>query len=205
MQFPAINPDRSGRSLKARLYTIVGLLNLDFRCGGDKCSLGQVVEQRRLGLVCAEQISLAIANVRLRDQLRDQSFRDPVTGLFNRCYMLETCRREFSRVAWGGQPVSVPSLDVDHFKKYNDNHGHDAGDVVPRAVGECMETTFRNEDVPYRFDGEEFVTLLHEAPIEIAARRAEQLRSRVESRIVRYLIRTCRATRSRSASRRFPM
>ena len=75
-------------------------------------------------LVCAEQISLVIANVKLRDQLRDQSIRDVLTGLFNRRYMLETCRREFSRAARAGQSISILSIDIDHFKKYNDNHGH---------------------------------------------------------------------------------
>jgi diguanylate cyclase (GGDEF)-like protein len=169
----------------------IGLLHLQFLCEqrseDGKCSTEEVAEQRRLGLVCAEQISLAIANVQLRDQLRDQSIRDTVTGLFNRRYMLETCRREFSRAARAGQPVSILSIDVDHFKKYNDNHGHDAGDTVLRAVGECMETTFRNEDVPCRFGGEEFVVILPGAPIEVAARRAEQLRSKIEALVVRYL------------------
>jgi GGDEF domain-containing protein len=60
---------------------------------------GEMAAQRRLGMICAEQISLAIANVKLRDQLRDQSIRDPLTGLFNRRYLLETCRREFARAA----------------------------------------------------------------------------------------------------------
>jgi predicted signal transduction protein with EAL and GGDEF domain len=59
-----------------------------------------------------------IANVKLRDQLRDQSIRDTLTGLFNRRYMLETCRREFVRAARIGQPVSLLSIDVDQFKKY---------------------------------------------------------------------------------------
>ena len=58
-----------------------------------------IAEQRRLGLVCAEQISLAVANAKLRDQLRDQSIRDALTGMYNRRYMLETCRREFSRAS----------------------------------------------------------------------------------------------------------
>jgi diguanylate cyclase (GGDEF)-like protein len=165
----------------------IGLLHLEFHCANDKCSTEEVAEQRRLGLVCAEQISLAIANVQLRDQLRDQSIRDPLTGLFNRRYMLETCRREFSRATRAGQPVSLLSIDVDHFKKFNDNHGHDAGDMVLRAVGECMETTFRNEDVSCRFGGEEFVVMLPGAPIEVAARRAEQLRAKVETLVVRYL------------------
>ena len=70
---------------------------------GSELSKSASAEQRRLGLVCAEQISLAIANVKLRDQLRDQSIRDALTGMFNRRYMLETCRREFSRAARAGK------------------------------------------------------------------------------------------------------
>ena len=169
----------------------IGLLHLRFDC----CSPSQnqenaasvISEQRRLGLVCAEQISLAIANVKLRDQLRDQSIRDVLTGLFNRRYMLETCRREFSRAARAGQGVSLLSLDIDHFKKFNDNHGHDAGDSVLRAVGGCLETFFRNEDVPCRFGGEEFVVVLPGATLEVAMRRAEQLRNKIEALVVRYL------------------
>jgi len=56
--------------------------------------------------------------------------------------MLETCRREFSRAARAGESVSILSIDVDHFKKYNDNHGHDAGDMVLRAVGQCLDGLF---------------------------------------------------------------
>jgi diguanylate cyclase (GGDEF)-like protein len=169
----------------------IGLLHLDFGCDhqseGEKPSKEAVLEQRRLGLVCAEHISLAIANVKLRDQLRDQSIRDVLTGLFNRRFMLETCRREFSRAARTGQSVSLLSIDIDHFKKYNDNHGHDAGDTVLRAVGHCLENIFRNEDVPCRFGGEEFVVILPGVDAGVAARRAEQLRSKVEALVVRYV------------------
>jgi diguanylate cyclase (GGDEF)-like protein len=100
--------------------------------------------------------------------------------------MLETCRREFSRAARAGESVSILSIDVDHFKKYNDNHGHDAGDMVLRAVGQCLDGLFRNEDVPCRFGGEEFVVILSGANAEVAARRAEQLRSKVEGIAVHY-------------------
>jgi diguanylate cyclase (GGDEF)-like protein len=169
----------------------IGLLNLEFRSGsgsdGEKPHREANAEQRRLGLVCAEQISLAIANVKLRDQLRDQSIRDVLTGLFNRRYMLETCRREFSRAARAGQSIGILSIDIDHFKKYNDNHGHDAGDIVLRAVGNCLENLFRNEDVPCRFGGEEFVVVLPGAETDAALRRAEQLRSKIEEIVVRYL------------------
>ena len=122
---------------------------------GEPHSAAGITEQRRLGLVCAEQISLAIANVKLRDQLRDQSIRDALTGMFNRRYMLETCRREFSRAARAGTPVGILSIDVDHFKKFNDNHGHDAGDTVLRAVGDLSEEQLprRGRAVPVRRRG----------------------------------------------------
>jgi diguanylate cyclase (GGDEF)-like protein len=166
----------------------IGLLHLEFRAGDDGVfRQSEITEQRRLGLMCAEQISLAIANVKLRDQLRDQSIRDPLTGLFNRRYMLETCRREFSRCARGRLPVAMLSIDVDHFKKFNDNHGHDAGDTVLKEVGNCLESVFRDEDVACRFGGEEFVVVLPGASLEIAAKRAEQLRGKIEGLSVRYL------------------
>ncbi len=169
----------------------IGMLHLEFVSEHGKhdetCPKESVAERRRLGLVCAEQISLAIANVKLRDQLRDQSIRDALTGMFNRRYLLETCRREFSRAARAGQSVSILSIDVDHFKKFNDNHGHDAGDTVLRAVGDLMKNSFRDEDVPCRFGGEEFVVLLPGATAEVAAQKAEELRGRVEALIVRYV------------------
>lgn len=169
----------------------IGLLHLEFGHGHpantDHPCKDTMSEQKRLGLVCAEQISLAIANVKLRDQLRDQSIRDALTGLYNRRYLLETCRREFSRAARSQQSVSILSIDVDHFKKYNDNHGHDAGDTVLRAVGDCLKSSFRDEDVPCRFGGEEFVVVLPGADAEVTVRKAEELRSKVEALVVRYV------------------
>ncbi len=167
----------------------VGLLHLEFApdtTHGIKCVHTAFAEERRLGLAAAEHISLAIANVKLREQLRDQSIRDVLTGLFNRRYMLETCRREFQRAARAGHSVSVLSIDVDHFKTFNDNHGHDAGDCVLRCVGEALHTTFRDEDVPCRFGGEEFVVLLPGALPAVAAKRAEDLRAKIEALAVRY-------------------
>ena len=166
----------------------IGMLHLEFRGeDGSELSNERTSEERRLGLVCAEQISLAIANVKLRDQLRDQSIRDALTGMYNRRYMLETCRREFSRAARAGQSVGILSIDIDHFKKFNDNHGHDAGDSVLRAVGDCMQNSFREDDVACRFGGEEFVVLLPGASLDIATRKAEELRSRIENLVVRYI------------------
>ena len=169
----------------------IGLLHLTFKdCHAgfvDSHSAKHVAEQRRLGAVCAEQISMAIANVKLREQLRDQSIRDVLTGLFNRRYMLETLRRELARAARSRISVGILSIDIDYFKKLNDNHGHDAGDTVLRTFGSCLENHFREEDVPCRFGGEEFVVVLPGATAEEAARRADSLRAEVEGLSVRYL------------------
>jgi len=167
----------------------VGLLHLEMKSHeGVSASNRKLAftEQRRLGLSAVEHISLAIANVKLRDQLRDQSIRDVLTGLFNRRYLLETARREFQRAARNNQPVAILSIDVDHFKKFNDNHGHDAGDAVLRSVGEAMTATFRGDDVACRFGGEEFVALLPGAALQDAKARAEELRAKIEGIAVRY-------------------
>lgn len=161
----------------------VGLLHLE-RAAANGGS--DFAEERRLGIACAEQISLAIANIKLREQLHDQSIRDPLTGLYNRRYLLDTCRREFARAKRNEQSVSLLSLDVDHFKKFNDNHGHDAGDAVLRVLGECLKSIFREEDVACRFGGEEFVILLPGCDLGSASLRAEDLRRRVEQLAVRY-------------------
>jgi diguanylate cyclase (GGDEF)-like protein len=143
-------------------------------------------EQKRLGLAAAEHISLAIANMKLREQLRDQSIRDALTGLCNRRYLLETCRREFLRADRSRRPLAMLSIDVDHFKTFNDNHGHDAGDTVLRSVGEALSSVFRGDDIPCRFGGEEFVVLLPGASASAAALRAEEARARIEALRVRY-------------------
>jgi diguanylate cyclase (GGDEF)-like protein len=163
----------------------IGLLHL--ASGERDLPKETVAEQRRLGLVCAEQISLAIANAKLRDQLRDQSIRDALTGMFNRRYMLEISRREFARAGRSGHCVSILSMDIDHFKKFNDNHGHDAGDTVLRAVADILKSSFQDENVVCRFGGEEFVAILPATPSEAAAQRAEEVRAKIEALIIRYI------------------
>ena len=79
-------------------------------------------------------MSLTLSNIRLREALRRQSIIDPLTGLFNRRYMDETLRRELSRAARKGVPLSLIVLVVDHFKKINDMFGHDGGDSVLRSL-----------------------------------------------------------------------
>jgi len=123
-----------------------------------------------------EQISLGLANLRLRDALRDQSIRDPLTGLFNRRYTEESLEREIARATRSGTPVALLILDLDHFKKINDTYGHSAGDHLLREVGGILRFRSRTEDVAARHGGEEFLLMLPGMDKIDAVRRAEELR-----------------------------
>lgn len=141
---------------------------------------------KKLAQLCAEQISMAIANVRMRDQLHDQSVRDPLTGLFNRRHMTESLRKGISRSQQTVAPLSLIAVDVDHFKKFNDTHGHDAGDMVLRAVGAALEQGCDRDEIACRIGGEEFMLILPDNTPEDAMTRAETLRQAVEAVSVRY-------------------
>ncbi|MEA9552721.1 diguanylate cyclase [Xanthomonas campestris] len=127
----------------------------------------------------AEQLSLALSNLRLRESLRRQSIRDALTGLYNRRYLEEALSHELARCARRDLPLSVLMLDVDHFKQFNDGQGHAGGDLLLAAVGELLLTRLRAEDVARRYGGEEFTVILPETDGEEAMRVAEQIRGHI--------------------------
>src|SRR5262249_28463606 len=132
--------------------------------------------QQEVIKIIAEQASLALANLKLREVLRTQSIRDPLTNLYNRRYMEESLERELSRAVRKNAPLSLMMIDVDHFKRFNDTFGHDAGDLVLRSLGNQLQTRLRREDIICRYGGEEFVVILPEASLDTGVKRAEQLR-----------------------------
>ncbi|MBI2757673.1 MAG: diguanylate cyclase [Chloroflexi bacterium] len=117
----------------------------------------------------------------LRDALREQTIRDPLTGLFNRRYLTETLERELSLAKRKGYSVSVIMIDIDQFKRVNDTYGHKAGDQVLKALGKIIQSRVRSSDIPCRFGGEEFVIVMPETTVEIAVQRANQIRSKFRS------------------------
>lgn len=136
----------------------------------------QLSEQAvRLARVIGDQIALAIANLRLRETLRDQSIRDALTGLYNRRYLEETLDREIRRAERSNQPLSVVMFDIDLFKHFNDTFGHDAGDLLLREIGSMLRTWSRHEDIACRYGGDEFVITLPGATLMDARRRAEEI------------------------------
>lgn len=135
----------------------------------------------------AEQLGLAIANLQLRETLRTQSLRDPLTGLFNRRYLEESLGRELQRCERRGLPLSVLMLDVDHFKRFNDTHGHAAGDALLSQIGRQIEAAVRDEDIACRYGGEEFTLVMPELDAASACARAERIRCTVEMTTVQHL------------------
>ena len=143
-------------------------------------------ETGRLVTATAEQVALALANLRLRDTLKNQSIRDPLTGLFNRRFLQESLDRECRRALRSGRPLSVVIFDIDHFKRFNDTFGHDAGDLVLREIGSLLRGMFRGEDVACRYGGEEFALVLSDTSLEQAIARAQQLREQARQLFVTY-------------------
>lgn len=137
--------------------------------------------------VFAEQVGMALANLQLREKLRNQSIRDPLTGLFNRRYAEETLTRELHRAARGGQTLAVLAIDVDHFKRFNDTFGHEVGDRVLRELGGLLMRSIRGGDVASRIGGEELLVILPDAQVEGALARAEQIRLKVSQLEIRHL------------------
>jgi diguanylate cyclase (GGDEF)-like protein len=127
----------------------------------------------------AGQVGLSIANIKLREALRTQSIRDALTGLYNRRFLEETLDREVRRAARGAQSLGLLMIDLDHFKKFNDTYGHDAGDAVLRETGQFLAKGIRAEDFVCRFGGEEFVVILPTGSVEVAQARGERLRAKM--------------------------
>jgi diguanylate cyclase (GGDEF)-like protein/PAS domain S-box-containing protein len=132
-----------------------------------------------LATALAEHVALALANIQLRDTLRTQSIRDPLTDLFNRRFFDDYVARELRRANRSGSPISILMLDIDHFKQFNDDFGHATGDVVLVELGRLLKSQLRGADVACRFGGEEFALVLPDCSIIAAARKADELLERV--------------------------
>ncbi len=118
------------------------------------------------------------------DALSDLSNRDPLTGLVNRRSFEMTLEREIDRVARAGEPALLLMLDIDHFKKVNDTHGHPAGDLVIRAVADAVTQSVRPMDTVARTGGEEFAVVLPNCASSFGPTVAERIRATVAAMVV---------------------
>ncbi|MCK6439947.1 MAG: GGDEF domain-containing protein, partial [Planctomycetes bacterium] len=129
----------------------------------------------------ADFIGGQIANIKLREKIQLQAVEDKLTGLFNRRHFDEKIEGEFKRAARYNRSLALIVLDIDHFKKVNDVHGHAQGDTVLSAIGKLMGGSFRDLDTVCRTGGEEFAILMPETSTEAAVAKADQLRKAVEA------------------------
>lgn len=114
-----------------------------------------------------------------KKQLKEMAYRDPLTGMHNRHFLLATADRVLEESYRHGYPVSIMVIDLDHFKKVNDTFGHATGDFVLQAVAELLMRMFRGNDTAVRFGGEEFIILLPHCDGEAAVAKAQSLRRRI--------------------------
>ena len=140
----------------------------------------RLAEVWRLGQSLADSMSLALSNISLREKLRTQSLRDPLTGLYNRRYMEDALERYVSLAERSSGSTAVLMLDLDNFKLLNDEHGHAKGDAVLRDVAAQLIGGLRPSDVVCRYGGEELMVILPNCSLDDARLKAESLRVRIE-------------------------
>lgn len=160
----------------------IGVLNLT-----DKID-GSYYDEKDLEILqmLAPQIALAVDHTsisRKAGEMEQLSITDPLTGLVNRRYLEKRLAEEISRSQRHGDPMSFLMIDVDSFKSYNDNFGHQQGDKALQLVGECLKSTLRGADVAARYGGEEFSILLPQTTIHEALTIAERIRQIVENTV----------------------
>jgi diguanylate cyclase (GGDEF)-like protein len=135
------------------------------------------VEER--SAIFADHLSMALANIELRERLREEAIRDPLTGLYNRRHTQEALERELRRASRTQEPIAVLMIDVDHFKKFNDTFGHQAGDHVLATLGKLLNTNTRGSDLVSRMGGEELLIIMPGAHEQDAHAKAELLRQEI--------------------------
>jgi diguanylate cyclase (GGDEF)-like protein len=132
-------------------------------------------EFKRAMKAFVEQVSPALINIKLNDKLRYQSLSDELTGLYNRRFFLSALAHEIARTKRRKSQFSLVMMDIDHFKRYNDAYGHEAGDRILQKLADILRAQFRESDIICRYGGEEFLVLLPDIGLEDAKKRCEEL------------------------------
>ena len=164
---------------------ILGLLHLALEIGPRSLRPAADTEQRLRAMT--DRVGPALANLKLRDALREMALRDGLTGLYNRRYLEDALNRELHRAERNRACVAVLMIDIDQFKHFNDKYGHDAGDFVLSAVSRAVTKSIRLSDIACRYGGEELVVVLCEADLACALERAEEIRAAIRSTHLRHL------------------
>jgi diguanylate cyclase (GGDEF)-like protein/PAS domain S-box-containing protein len=166
----------------------IGVLQLHVAGGSELKLLDEKLQitLERVASSAAGQIALSIASLKLREALKDQSIRDPLTGLYNRRFMHDFLELELQRARRTNRPFAVMFIDLDHFKRFNDSFGHEAGDFVLQSFTKVLTSHFRGSDILCRYGGEEFALVLPDSSLNDAETRADDLRTKVRMLALSY-------------------
>jgi diguanylate cyclase (GGDEF)-like protein/PAS domain S-box-containing protein len=140
--------------------------------GGRK---GEHFIDQQLAVGIGEGIKLALSNIELREELREQAIHDPLTGLYNRRYLEDSLARELSRAKRRNTSLGVSMLDINHFKSFNDTFGHAAGDELLAELGRILRENLRMSDIACRYGGDEFVLILPNSSLDDTRHRVQQI------------------------------
>ena len=158
---------------------VVGVLNVTDKIGGASYDAGDL----ELLEAVAPQLAIALDRAKLQQKagrFEQLSITDSLTGLVNRRYLNERIAEEVKRSLRDDSPMSFMMIDIDNFKLYNDQFGHQAGDEVLRVVSQSLRSVLRGADVAARFGGEEFCLLLPQTTLDEAGQIAERIRQHIE-------------------------
>ncbi|MCI5150435.1 MAG: diguanylate cyclase [Candidatus Electrothrix sp. MAN1_4] len=179
-----LSPDESSLCVPMTAHgQVLGMMHLLIRWEQKQTERekGQLFEtKQRLFVSLADRYAMSLTDLRLRETLKVQAIRDPLTGLYNRRHMEASFQREISRARRHDFPLGVIMLDIDHFNVFNDTYGHDLGDRVLSEIGRFILRHVRDEDIACRYGGEEIIIILPGASLQNTHRRAEQLRMGIE-------------------------
>ncbi len=155
---------------------VYGLLEL--HAEGDEAGV-RLEHAQPVAMALADAISLSLSGISLREKLRNQALRDPLTGLYNRRFLEEMLERLAQEAERRKTPVATIMIDLDHFKRLNDQFGHATGDAILREVAAAIMSVLRGVDVACRYGGEELAVVLADCTLEQAVAKAEQMRGRI--------------------------
>lgn len=179
-----LSPDESSLCIPMTAHgQVLGMMHLLVRWEQEQTEREkiQIFEaKQRLFVSLADRYAMSLIDLRLRETLKVQAIRDPLTGLYNRRHMEASFQREISRARRHDFPLGVIMIDIDHFNVFNDTYGHDLGDRVLSEIGKFILGHVRDEDIACRYGGEEIIIILPGASLQNTHRRAEQLRMGIE-------------------------
>ncbi|MGF1802934.1 sensor domain-containing diguanylate cyclase [Vibrio gigantis] len=155
----------------------IGIMHLYFGVGD--INIDPITEQ--LAFSVSEHLGLALANLSLQEKLRSQALSDPLTGLFNRRFFEQKLEEHSMNSATSEQPLSLLMLDLDHFKRFNDNFGHDAGDFVLKEISALLKQSVSEDEIACRLGGEELAVLLPHYTMQQATEFGQTLCDAVRS------------------------